>query len=499
LIVAPSPTGRGDLRGAAERLERGIEKYAVGDLVGALADFEEAIRLYPASARGREYAEWVRDLSSGKRAIEGQRDGLDEDALQAVSDALDATQPPPPERARKPTPPPPPVSVRERRPTPPPVDGHDESPWDPVPLTPTGHHEPSPALRPGDAAAQGANSTSATSLAMPPLEPRVLVPSQKRRGRALANDGDLESVTREFRSTTPTAQNLPPLDVPELTDEQIQGLLSFDATPAAEGRTSPEFELDRIDSLDDGRGERLLDLDAMPELPAPKGRKNDTTPMGVASFIGDPADFDQQSLTPTGVKPAGLRPVRTSQPGDDPYGDVSAQSLELVPDLRSSDEAEESGTDPTNPFIRGPRLAQYTSYGSDSDAHELAMSEPGMTAAAAATPLAAAETALASGKVAAAVDACELALAAAGGIDGELALEAQPLVEQIYAAILRGPDRIPVHGNATPDLDPRSAFLLSRIDGALTVEDVLDVSGMPRLEALRTMALLVRRGAVVVK
>jgi hypothetical protein len=33
----------------------------------------------------------------------------------------------------------------------------------------------------------------------------------------------------------------------------------------------------------------------------------------------------------------------------------------------------------------------------------------------------------------------------------------------------------------------------------MTVEDVLDVSGMPRMEALRVMALLVRRGALVVK
>jgi hypothetical protein len=73
------------------------------------------------------------------------------------------------------------------------------------------------------------------------------------------------------------------------------------------------------------------------------------------------------------------------------------------------------------------------------------------------------------------------------------------VIEQIYAGILRSPDRIPVHGQATPDLDPRSAFLLSRIDGSMTVEDVLDVSGMPRTEALRVMALLVRRGAVVVK
>ena len=58
---------------------------------------------------------------------------------------------------------------------------------------------------------------------------------------------------------------------------------------------------------------------------------------------------------------------------------------------------------------------------------------------------------------------------------------------------------MPTHGKAMGTLEPRSAFLLSRIDGSMTVEDVLDVSGMPRLEALREMALLVRRGAVVIK
>ena len=58
---------------------------------------------------------------------------------------------------------------------------------------------------------------------------------------------------------------------------------------------------------------------------------------------------------------------------------------------------------------------------------------------------------------------------------------------------------MPTHGSAMGTLEPRSAILLSRIDGSMTIEDVLDVSGMPRLEALRVMALLVRRGAVVIK
>jgi hypothetical protein len=45
-------------------------------------------------------------------------------------------------------------------------------------------------------------------------------------------------------------------------------------------------------------------------------------------------------------------------------------------------------------------------------------------------------------------------------------------------------------------LDHRSGFLLSRIDGISTVEELLDVCGMPRLEALKTLADLLERGAI---
>ena len=45
-------------------------------------------------------------------------------------------------------------------------------------------------------------------------------------------------------------------------------------------------------------------------------------------------------------------------------------------------------------------------------------------------------------------------------------------------------------------LDHRSGFLLSRIDGVSTVEELLDVCGMPRLEALKTLADLLERGAI---
>ena len=48
-------------------------------------------------------------------------------------------------------------------------------------------------------------------------------------------------------------------------------------------------------------------------------------------------------------------------------------------------------------------------------------------------------------------------------------------------------------------LDRRAAFLLSRIDGSASAEQVLDGSGMPRIEAMKTFVDLLDRGAIRVR
>jgi hypothetical protein len=47
-------------------------------------------------------------------------------------------------------------------------------------------------------------------------------------------------------------------------------------------------------------------------------------------------------------------------------------------------------------------------------------------------------------------------------------------------------------------LDNVSGFLLSVIDGATNVESILDISGLPRLLALRHLRSLLDRGIIVV-
>jgi hypothetical protein len=52
----------------------------------------------------------------------------------------------------------------------------------------------------------------------------------------------------------------------------------------------------------------------------------------------------------------------------------------------------------------------------------------------------------------------------------------------------------PLHELATAPISPRAAFLLSRVDGLLSLDEILDVSGMPRLEAYRYLCQLFLRG-----
>ena len=516
--------GKGELKAAAAHLSRGLARYAEGDVPGALVAFEQALELY-GPTRGKAFADWVHKVqaaaSSGPPAI-------DAEALQAMNEALEE-----PMSGARPRPPTPMETAATMTLPQPPAgrgrvtrdSGEAESPWDPVPLTPGGSEAP-PELRETErrkdqlselqsqptkaAPAPIKPGSSPTMLGMPPLEPKLLTAQPKKRPKV--TEDRPESVTREFRSATPTGPNLRPLDVPELTDEQIHSLLALDSPLLPEGRTSPELQLDRIDTLDDAapptEAERMIEMEALPEpLPDQSAmrltplKKNDTNPMGVESYTGE---FDPSQLTPTGIKPAALKPVRDPQPEDDPYADLNLLPLEVAPDLSGPDEVEEGGTNPTNPFIRGAhasKLAQLAGHGSSQEVKLEDMpplpSLPGTRTPA--HPLGVAEAALQAGDLGAAVDACEAVLAETGGLGGKVAGDHLPLVEQIYGAMLGGADRVPSHGRAMGDLEPRSAFLLSRIDGSMTVEDVLDVSGMPRLEALRVMALLVRRGAVVIK
>lgn len=106
-----------------------------------------------------------------------------------------------------------------------------------------------------------------------------------------------------------------------------------------------------------------------------------------------------------------------------------------------------------------------------------------------------------SGELERAVAAVDLALAE----DPNAAL-AQKLIHRnrdtimtVFQTYLGDLDRAPqlarpLHELGSAPISPRAAFLLSRIDGLLTIDEILDVCGMPRLEAYRYLCQLFLRG-----
>ena len=475
------------LREAAERIERGIDCYGAGDYAGAERELTRALELDPENGRAKLHLGWVRDLLSGKRQVE-PRGQLDEDALQLVDDALELDEPaepaprPPLEEEQTHT------RARHRPPS-----SEVETPWDPVPLTP-GHgikgEEPvkreEPIKRPSSATLLGVQQASFDAPQLTPTRrPSSLYPS----------DENTASRTREWRGT-PTGTNLPLLDVPELTDEQVQELLALDGAPLLGLGVAPAIEIEA----------EPTPLPHRSPLADPPRRRDATTP-GVPAMeleLGPPFSAEEFEQTPTRERRDLVRTTREPQPP------VSGDELRLLPlgePERKPDEAEEGVTQATNPFVRR-NLAEYASYQPAPKLDELPL-PPSHTSTdlvghdtnetAALRPVESVQEALDRGDIKGAVDAAETFLAEVGGLDAEAAKPQLWLLERAYESAVAPLERVVGHGQATPDLDPRSAFLLSRLDGMSSADDLLEVSGMPRVEALRLLALLHRRGVVTIK
>lgn len=78
------------------------------------------------------------------------------------------------------------------------------------------------------------------------------------------------------------------------------------------------------------------------------------------------------------------------------------------------------------------------------------------------------------------------------------------VLTQMYASRLGPLDQvvsmaIPAEQVRWLNLDHRAGFLLSLVDGASSVEELLDISGMPRLDALRTLLTLLERRVIAVE
>lgn len=93
---------------------------------------------------------------------------------------------------------------------------------------------------------------------------------------------------------------------------------------------------------------------------------------------------------------------------------------------------------------------------------------------------------------------------AAHGEASKVSAECREQLMGLYEAKLGSVDRVPVVVMAREDLkalsiDHRAGFLLSHIDGVSSLETILDVSGMPRLDALRILVELVQKRVIALR
>lgn len=243
----------------------------------------------------------------------------------------------------------------------------------------------------------------------------------------------------------------------------------------------------------------------MPPTSIPLRPKDDTAldAQLLESALQPFAEFDATELTPTRDRRDLLDVVNQAERDRAPAsGDEDLTLSPLAVPRRLDDGIDEGGTNPTNPFIR-QRLVEYGGYSAPPRVDELplppgASLERGRDTAEtpALEPVPGLGEALDRGDAEAALDLAEAFVAEVGGLDVEAAGPQLWLLERAYELVVGPLARVPTHGEASPDLDPRAAFLLSRVDGMTSVEDLLDVSGMPRIEALRLLALLTRRGVL---
>jgi hypothetical protein len=87
---------------------------------------------------------------------------------------------------------------------------------------------------------------------------------------------------------------------------------------------------------------------------------------------------------------------------------------------------------------------------------------------------------------------------------GQCAQSCRAVLESMYAARLGSLDRVPTVLVQSAQLrwlsiDHRAGFVLSLIDGSSTLEMILDVCGMPRLDAIRILHELVQQRVVALE
>jgi hypothetical protein len=234
------------------------------------------------------------------------------------------------------------------------------------------------------------------------------------------------------------------------------------------------------------------------EEPTKVRRSDQETP---AISLGEP--WSETTPTGEGIEREFMSRVET-HPNLDPLEDVPELTDDAVNQLAAA-----VGVRPKVMVLPGPKpevLAMVAQSQSDVEVIiEMEADEPEPLPGPEAAPrpvesyVESAREAVERGDLAGAFDAAERLVAAVGGIDAPELIAHSALLGKIYEQQLGDLERTVIVAAVPAKLDPRAAFLLSRVDGLLTIEDLHDVSGMPWLEAIRLLALLLRQGALAVR
>ncbi|HKA88272.1 MAG TPA: hypothetical protein VKE22_11420 [Haliangiales bacterium] len=402
-------TGAG--RGAAV-MERGMEKYLAGDLLGAICEWEHALTLDAGLARAREYIDYVREnFDALTREFDAAREA------QRLADEAGISD----------------------------LTGEEESFAEVI-------------SQPGRAAP--APLDDALSVVNAGLEQAgVEEPT-----RELSHE-DIEFIDyREEAPREPTSPGRLPAPPQAPAPPMLEPLLEIDLPPP-EGRLS--------DSHDDPDEPRTGPRYALREEEAPEATFTapsfaDEAP--TRDFYATPLDIGYEEMTIERQADDGDDGAETRDDRDDARGDPDRTSdFQPGRDLAKKLKEEE---------VRG-RVSELLRMVKESADR---------------------------GDFRGAVETAEMASAADpdGLVSPVLLHRHRDLLYRVYEGHLGDLKAvplvaIPLHEISAQNLDHRTGFLLSRIDGMLTFEDILDVAGMPRMEAYQILSALLRKGVIEVR
>lgn len=218
-----------------------------------------------------------------------------------------------------------------------------------------------------------------------------------------------------------------------------------------------------------------------------------------------PPEFEDRGTADLKVKRGGTHPDSVARPGErDDGASVEVEDLLLPPPPSKHKQVDDISDDKpqARAFTADEELTARLSEEIDADA-PLLESHDDRARRRIIALLGRAGGAATSGDHATAVAAIDLALAEAPDVAAaqKLVHRSRDMILDVYYRFFGDLQRMPMLAAPLSELtkrplDPRAAFLLSRIDGTLTYEEILDVAGMGRLEACRHLAHLLWRGII---